>query len=143
LNNGFNYAKWDYWNPYTYIGVRANVPISARFKTDEIIKEYALKQQQGELDKKQRNADISFEIEKAKTDMANALLNMKSSRMSYDLATELYAQQIKQFALGGLLYTNILDTERSINASEQSYTRSVYDYFIAKISLNKATGTFE
>lgn len=143
LNNGFNYTKWDYWNPYTYVGVRANVPISARFKSDDIIKEYSLKQKQGELDQKQRKADINFEIEKAKTDMANALLNIKSSKMSYDLANELYSQQVKQFALGGLLYANILDTERSINAAEQSYIKSIYDYFIAKISLNKATGTFE
>jgi outer membrane protein len=143
LNDGFNYTKWNYWNPYTYIGVRANMPISARYKSDDIIKEYALKQKQGELDQKQRNADINFEIEKAKMDRENALLNIKSSKMSYDLANTLYGQQIKQFALGGLLYTNILDTERSINASEQSYIKSIYDYFIAKISLNKAMGIFE
>ena len=143
LNNGFNFSKWDYWNPYTYIGVRTTVPISARFKTDETIKEYSLKQKQGELDQKQKTADINFEIEKAKTDMANAVLNIKSSKMSYDVSNELYGQQIKQFALGGLLYTNILDTERSINMSEQNYIKSIYEYFVPKISFNKATGNFE
>jgi hypothetical protein len=27
--------------------------------------------------------------------------------------------------------------------AEQNYIKSIYEYFVAKISLNKATGTFE
>jgi outer membrane protein len=143
LNDGFNYSLWKYWNPYSFVGIRASMPLTAKYKSGEVLNEYALKMKQTELDQKQKGADIDFEIEKAQSDMANALLNIKSSKMTSDLSNELHEQQIKQFALGGLLYTNILDTERAMNAAEQNYIKSVYDYYMAKLSLNKATGTFE
>ena len=142
LNNNYDYTK-DFWNPYSFVGVRMEVPLSAKYKSVETLNEYALKLKQGTLEQEQKNADIHFEIEKAKTDIQNALLNLKSTKMSYDLSNDLYAQQVKQFALGGLLYSNILDTERTLNTSEQNYVRAIYDYIIAKISWQKATGQFE
>jgi outer membrane protein len=39
-----------------------------------------------------------------------------------------------------LLYSSLLDTEKTLNTAEQNYIKAMYDYLMAKISYDKALG---
>jgi len=50
----------------------------------------------------------------------------------------IYQNQKQQYDLGSLLYSDLLDTDRSLNHTEQNYVKSVYDYLVAIINYQKA-----
>jgi outer membrane protein len=47
-----------------------------------------------------------------------------------------------QYDSGSFSYEKLLDTEKSLSATEQEYISAVYNYLIAKISYQKAVGNY-
>ena len=143
----FTYTNLDYglsqwWSPFNYLGLRLNVPITANFKNYNSIQEYKIKSLQTDLDLKQRTADINYEIQRTSTELSNALQNMQTTKSNYDLSKVIYENQKQQYNLGSLLYSNLLDTDKSLNTTEQNYIKAVYDYLLANINYQKAIGNY-
>ena len=97
---------------------------------------------QTDLDLKQRTADINYEIQRTSTELSNALQNMQTTKSNYDLSKVIYENQKQQYNLGSLLYSNLLDTDKSLNTTEQNYIKAVYDYLLANINYQKAIGNY-
>ena len=143
----FTYTNLDYglsqwWSPFNYLGLRLNVPITANFKNHNSIQEYKIKSLQTDLDLKQKTADVNYEIQKTSTELSNALQNMQTSKSNYDLSRVIYENQKQQYNLGSLQYSNLLDTDRSLNTTEQNYITAVYNYLLANINYQKAIGNY-
>lgn len=142
LYNNFDYTLRQWWTPFNYLGLRVNVPITANFKNQNNIQEYRIKSLQTDLDLKQKTADINYEIQKTSTELNNALQNMQTTKSNYDLSKVIYENQKQQYNLGSLQYSNLLDTDRSLNTAEQNYIKAVYDYLLSNINYQKAIGTY-
>ena len=138
----FDYSLKQWWSPFNFVGVRLNVPITANFKNYNGIQEHKIKSLQTDLDLKQKTADVNYEIQKASTELNNALQNMQTSKSNYDLSRMIYENQKQQYNLGSLQYSSLLDTDRSLNTTEQNYIKAVYDYLLASINYQKAIGNF-
>ena len=65
---------------------------------------------------------------------------MQTTQDNYELSKRIYENQKQQYALGSFQYSNLLDTERSLSTAEQNYVKSVYEYLLAKLNNEKATG---
>lgn len=139
-NNHLHYGGKQYWNPYSYIGVKLSVPVSAHFRKNNRIRKYHILSEQTVMQLQQTKTDISFEIEKAGIKLNNALRNMKITHKNYKLSGQIYENQKQQYQLGGVNYDHLLDTEKSLNTTEQNYIQAVYDYLIAKLNYEKALG---
>lgn len=140
LYNDFNYFKGQWWRPFSYVGLEINIPITSRLKNKNNINEAQFKIAQTKLELQQTESDIHYEIQKALTDLDNAQQNMQSTKSNYDVSQKIYKNQQQQFALGAFQFSDLLDTERSLHATEQNYVQAVYDYLLAKISYEKAIG---
>jgi outer membrane protein len=136
----FHYGESQSWNPFSYVGVKLTVPISAHFRKNNFIKKYQYLSEQTEIELQQTETNISFEIEKAGTKLDNALRNMDITHKNYNLSCQIYENQKQQYQLGGFDYDHLLDTEKSLNTAGQNYIQSVYDYLIAKLNYEKALG---
>jgi outer membrane protein len=136
----FNYKQKDAWSPYNYVGVKISLPITSNFKNSNIIRESKFKSAMTDMDIRQKTADINYEIQKASTELTNALQNMQSTKANYDLSNTIYLNQKQQYDLGSFLYSSLLDTEKTLNTAEQNYIKAVYDYLMAKIRYDKALG---
>jgi len=139
-NNRLHYGEDQSWNPYSYVGVQLSIPISSHLRENNNIKKYQFRLEQTAMQVQQTKEDISFEIEKAGTNLDNALINMKITYKNYKLSGQIYDNQKQQYQLGGFDYDHLLDTEKSLNTAEQNYIQSVYDYLIAKLYYEKALG---
>ena len=139
-NDRFHYGENQSWNPFSYVGVKLTVPISAYFRKNNHIKKYQYLSEQTAMQLQQTKADISFEIEKAGTKLDNALKNMDLTHKNYNLSCQIYENQKQQYQLGSLNYDHLLDTEKSLNTAGQNYIQSVYDYLIARLDYEKALG---
>jgi outer membrane protein TolC len=88
--SSFDFANTQWWSPFNYLGVGLSVPLTANFRNYNTLQDYRYKTQQLDLDLKQKTADINYEIEKATTELDNALRNMKATKANYDLSKSIY-----------------------------------------------------
>lgn len=139
-NMNFNFGDSKWWSPYSFVGINLRVPISAYYKDKPQIASQELKLKQLELQIEQRKADITYQHSAAIADLQNASKNVTQTQQSYTLSKRIYALQQEQVKSGSLLYASLLDTERSLSLAEQNYIRAVYDYMIAQINFQRATG---
>jgi len=139
--DNFDYGKSNTWSPFNYVSLKLSLPLTGNIKNHNTIKEYHLKLEQNNFQLLQKQNDIKYESEKVKTELLNAQTTMQSTKSNLELSTTVYQTQLEQFKLGTLTYSNILDTETSINTAGQNYVESVYNYLIARISYEKANGS--
>ena len=142
LYTNFDYTLNQWWSPFSYLGLRFSVPITSNFKNHNSIQHRQIVAHQTDLSLKQKMADVNYEIQKASSELTNALQNMNTAKNNYDLSRVIYENQKQQYALGALLYSSLLDTDRSLNTTEQNYIKAVYEYLIASITYQKAIGNF-
>jgi outer membrane protein TolC len=142
LSDDFNYGPGRWWSPFSYVALNIHIPISTHFKNRATLAEYRQKISQNEWQLQQRKADIVYEVEQARTALANAILNMKNARNSYELSKTIFQNQRQQYHLGAFDYSVLLDTEKSVSTTERNYIQSAYDLILAQIQLQKATNHF-
>ena len=139
---GFDYGNSFYWAPVNYVGVKFSIPIMGNIKNINSIKEFNLKLVQNDLELKQKIADIRYEVQESLTKLNNAKKNMRVAKDNFELSQKVYELKKQQYNLGSFSYEKLLDTEKSLSATEQDYIIAVYNFLIAKISYRKATGNF-
>ena len=140
LNEKFAYTQNQWWAPFSYVGIKLNVPITPVLKKQVNRQEYTFKIEQTSLYLQQKKADIEYETQKAWASLNNALHNMQTTQSNYELSKSIYENQKQQYALGSFQYSNFLDTEKSLATAEQNYIKGAYDFLLAKLNYQKATG---
>lgn len=90
---------------------------------------------------KQETIAVQYEVQEATTKLDNARQNLIVAKDNYQLSLKVYELQEQQYNLGSFSYEKLLDTEKSLSTAEQYYITAVYDFLIAKISFQKATGS--
>ncbi len=138
----FNYSDNFFWSPVNYIGIKLSIPLTGNIKNINSVKEYQIKLVQTGLALKQKTVDVEYEVQEAITKLDNAEQNLTVAMDNYQLSQKVYELQKQQYNLGSFSYEKLLDTEKSLTTAEQSYITSVYNFLIAKISFQKAIGSW-
>ena len=141
-NEGFNYSDNFFWSPISYVGAKLSIPISGSFKNINQVKEFNLKLAQSNFEMKQKTTDVQYEMQEAATTLNNARQNLTVANDNYLLSQKIYELKKQQYSLGSFSYEKLLDTEKSLSTTEQEYITGVYDFLIAKINYQKATGMY-
>jgi len=142
LSNRFNYGDGRWWSPFSYVTLNVNVPLSAHLKIKGKKREFKERIVQNELLLEQKKSDINYEIQQARTSFSNAVLNMRSTKSSYELSRTIFHNQQKQYKLGAFAYSELIDTEKTLSVTERNYIQSAYELMLARIKLQKATNNF-
>ena len=138
----FNYSNNFYWAPVNYIGVKLSLPLIGNIKNINSVKEYKLRSAQTDFILKQKTADIQYEVQESITRLNNARQNLVTAKDNYQLSQKVYELKKQQYDSGSFSYEKLLDTEKSLSATEQEYISAVYSFLIAKISYQKAIGDY-
>ena len=141
LQNDFNYFTRP-WSPFNYVGLQVRVPLTGQFTRKTDLNTYQLYQKQTALNLRQIEADIVNEVSKATVELANAARNLRSTRAFLDLSAQLHQLQQEQYRLGTRLYSQVLDTEKSLQTAEQNYLEGAYNYLVTKLNYEKAIGKY-
>ena len=138
----FNYSNNFYWAPVNYVGVKLSLPLIGNIKNINSVKEYKLRSAQTDFILKQKTADIQYEVQESITRLNNARQNLVTAKDNYQLSQKVYELKKQQYDSGSFSYEKLLDTEKSLSATEQEYISAVYSFLIAKISYQKAIGDY-
>ena len=141
-NEAFLYSDNFFWSPVSYVGAKLSIPISGSIKNTNKVNEFNLKLVQTNLEMKQKTTDVQYEVQEAVTKLNNAKQNLTVAYDNYLLSQKVYELKKHQYSLGSFSYEKLLDTEKSLSTTEQEYITGVYDYLIAKINYQKATGMY-
>ncbi len=80
LNTNFDYSLSQWWSPYSYVGLRLSIPITSNLKNHHSVQENQFRSIQTDLDLKQKQADINYEVQKASFELDNAQKNMSTAK---------------------------------------------------------------
>ena len=139
----FDYSNNFYWAPVNYVGVKLSIPITGSFKNTNSVKEYKLKMAQTDFTPESRKLQIYST--KYRNPLPGSIMPGKTWRLqknNYLLSQKVYELKKQQYDSGSFSYEKLLDTEKSLSATEQEYISSVYSYLIAKINFQKAVGNY-
>ena len=115
----FNYSNNFYWAPVNYVGIKIAVPITGNIKNANSVKEYKLKLAQTDFTLKQKTADIQYEVQESLARLTNARQNLVTAKDNYLLSQKVYELKKQQYNSGSFSYEKLLDTEKSLSATEQ------------------------
>jgi outer membrane protein len=139
-SGGFNIFEKNTWSPFNYLGVKLSVPIFDQHKTRTEKSDYKILQEIGFNNWNKQKIEVIYELQNAETELQNAQLNLQYAQENYRLAEQVYQVSIKKYELGGMLYNDLLDTERSLSEAENNILTNTYDLLVAKVRWQKAKG---
>lgn len=121
-------------------GVSVNVPIFDGFSTKAKVDAAKAKYSRSVLEKENINDQIAVDIRQACLDLKEAEAIIDSQRDSIDEAKE--ALKISEISYDNGVGTNldILDAQVSLSQIEKNLSEGIYDYLMAKASLDRTMG---
>jgi len=82
-----------------------------------------------------------LEYENARTKMLREQVNVENNRRNIELAQSVFKSTDLQYQKGVTGLTEWLDAQNSINDAQNNYLNSLYNFYLARIDLEKANGT--
>ncbi len=86
---------------------------------------------------------IDLEVVASQTMFNNAVLSLSSQQQNIELAEEVYSVSKVKYEEGLAAISDVIDAETSLKESQINYYDAVYEYQIAKVEYQKATGTIK
>jgi len=131
------------WFNFAFVGVSLQVPIF-----DGLRKKYEIQQARLTLKTLDNGfttlkQSIDLQLRQSNTNLQNALQVIKSQKESLDLATEVARVSNIKFKEGVGSNLEVITAETELRQAQTNYYAALYDALIAKVDLQKATGTLQ
>ncbi|OKL41029.1 TolC family protein [Pontibacter flavimaris] len=146
---GYNAASNDFkeitttsnYLEYGYVGAQLRVPIF-----DGLRKHYQIQQSKVTLENTKLGFEtlrqsIDLELEQASTELTNALDVLKAQQENLALAEDIARVSKIKFQEGVGSNLEVVTAETDLREAQTNYYAAMYDALIAKVNLEKATGT--
>ena len=135
-----NLAIWQNWFPLVYAGLQTKIPVfdgQLKRRNQEIARIEALSARQN-LERVKEY--ISYETASASTAMQNAVVQWKTAQTNLATAVRLFELEKERYEGGKLLYSELLNVEYSLREAENNALTASYNYLLARVRWEKATG---
>ncbi|QHT68218.1 TolC family protein [Rhodocytophaga rosea] len=135
-----NITQNERWIDYSYVGLQLNVPIF-----DGLRKHYKIQQAKLTYEKTQQSTallqnSIDLEIRQATVTLTNSLESLKSQKRNLDLAQEIVRVTRIKYQQGVGSNIEVINAEADFKEAQTNYYAALYDAYIAKVDLDRATG---
>lgn len=139
--NSFDFFDTDKkWYPIGIIGGTITLPIFDGFQNH-----YRSQQSKINLIKTQNNLlllenAIDLEIQTSQTSYLNALNSLQTQKSNMELAQGVYNVAKKKYDQGVGSNLEVMNAETSLKEAQTNYYNAMYEYYVAKVDFEKATG---
>ena len=129
--------------PYSAVGLKLSIPILDFYKRDAQYKQAKINRINAEENLKLTEGRYKVEYENANTKLIQAQTNVENDKKNVELAESVLKVTNLQFQKGTTNLTDWLNTQNSLKEAQSSYLNSLYNYYQARIDLEKAAGTLK
>lgn len=140
LNDVFNPFTAGTWFPYSFLGVKLEIPIFDGRQASLQKRNYAIQASINRNNLKQLEADFAYEIRSIATTLAQEKDNVNDTRANLELARQILETDRFRYEKGVLLLSDLKNSEYSLQNAETNYLTSVYNFLLASLRYQKATG---
>ncbi|MBL7805906.1 MAG: TolC family protein [Saprospiraceae bacterium] len=137
LSETFNPVAADTWFPYSFIGVKASVPIFDGRQARLGAREFALRQEMNRYNLDRLRANFNFEATAQASAMEQARLDVQESLKNVALARQLLSTDQLRFEQSVLKQTDLKNSEFALQTAENNYLNAVYAYLVARLNYEK------
>jgi outer membrane protein TolC len=123
--------------PFSYIGLRAFVPLYDGKLAKKEAADYQLKQQINLLTMEKLQTELDFEIRSAQKALEQARMDLEESEKNITLARQLYATDQFRLEKGNIVASDLKNAEFTLLSSENNYMAAAYTYLITALKLKK------
>ncbi|MDX2246416.1 MAG: TolC family protein [Bacteroidia bacterium] len=130
------------WYPVSVVGLKLNVPIFDGFQKRQQVQQSMLALKKIENGFSMLEQSIALEVSSSHANLLNAYQTLETSEQNKELAQRVYAvSQVKyKEGVGSSLEVN--EAESQLKMAESAYLNGLFEFFMAKIDLQKARGEF-
>jgi outer membrane protein TolC len=136
-------GAYDQLLPFSAVGLKLSIPIFDFFKRSAQYKQAKINRINAEENLKLSEGRYRVEYENASSKLLQAQVNVENDQRNVSLAESVLKVTDLQFQKGTTNLTDWLNTQNSLKEAQNSYLRSLFDYYQARIDLEKATGTLK
>jgi outer membrane protein len=131
------------WFQTAVIGATVNVPIFSGFQKHFKTQQAALNVMKTQNNMRNLQNGISLETQSSLTAYSNAVVSITNNKRNIDLAKNVYEVSKKKYDQGVGSNLEVTTAATALKEAETNYAVALYDYYIAKIDYEKATGTIK
>lgn len=128
------------WFPSSIGGVSINVPIFSSGQRRYKVLQSKAKVEQIANTLDQTKMAVDLQVEQAKINYKNAILDLDAQKKNIELAESVYNTTKKKYEQGLASNSDVLIAESELQQSQSNYFRSLYNAAIAQVALKRATG---
>ncbi|WP_018476619.1 TolC family protein [Pontibacter roseus] len=129
------------WLDFAYVGLGLQVPIFDGLRKHYVIQQSKLTLENTKLGFESLKQGIDLELNQASADLTNSLDVLASQRENLELAEEIANVAKIKFQEGVGSNLEVVTAETDLRQAQTNYYAAMYDALIAKVNLDKATGT--
>jgi outer membrane protein len=129
------------WFDFAYVGLGLQVPIFDGLRKHYQVQQSKLTVENTKLGFESLKQGIDLELEQASTDLTNSMDVLASQRENLELAEEIARVSKIKFQEGVGSNLEVVTAKTDLRQAQTNYYAAMYDALIAKVNLDKATGT--
>jgi len=129
--------------PFSAVGLKLTIPILDFYKRNAQYKQAEINRINAEEKLKLAEGQYKMEYGNNRTKLLQAQANVENDQRNIALAESVLKVTDLQFQKGITDLTDWLNTQHSLREAQNSYLNSLYNYYLAKIDLEKSAGTLK
>lgn len=124
-------------NPFSFVGIRASMPLYDGRQSRLAQQDYQIKQRINQLTIEQLSGELDVNIQSAKKFWAQAKLDLEEGEKNVSLARQVYKTDVFRFEKGNLVLSDLKNSEFTLQNTENNYLAAAYNYLMAALKLDK------
>ncbi|WP_295771657.1 TolC family protein [uncultured Mucilaginibacter sp.] len=129
--------------PYSAVGLKLSFPIFDFFKRSAQYNQAKFKRLNAQENLKLDEGKYQLQYENARTKMLKEQTNVDNNKRNIELARSVFSTTDLQFQKGTTDLTDWLNAQNSLKEAQNNYLNSLYQFYLAKVELEKAGGTLK
>lgn len=139
MNNDFKIKDYK-WDPYSVLGVSLNIPIFSGGKRYSNVKQVQISQKQLKDQYLDTERNLRLAVKQYTDQMSTCIKQYAAARAGVTEAEKSYDITMKRYETGEGTLLEINDAQLSLTQSQLNLNQSIYNYLVAKSSLERTLG---
>ena len=143
LGNDGKFFQAKAWNPYSYAGVQLNIPIFAGLQRRAAIRQANLNLSNLKLQRENAERQLQVAVVQSLNNMQTNVKKFSSAAATVSQAQRGYEIAVKRYEVGRGTLVDIDNSQLQLTQAELGRNSAIYNFLMAKISLDKILGNHE
>jgi outer membrane protein TolC len=130
-------------NSFSTVGLKLTIPVLDFYKRNAQYRQAEIKRLNAEEKLKLTEGRYKVDYQNARTKLLQAQTNVENDQRNVALAESVLKVTDLQFQKGITNLSDWLNTQNSLKEAQNSYLNSLYNFYQARIDLEKASGTLK